>query len=202
MSVHISVTNSKLGSFIPSVNLPPCDTCSPDAPCAKTCYARKGNFRFSNVQKSMRENYLAWLNTPQEYEDAIVAVASNFTHFRFHSAGDIPDEKYFQTMIRITKRCPNTKFLVFTKKFAIVNDYLGHGGVLPDNLSVVFSAWGDDHLPENPNHLPVAYVRLKNMTCTIPEGAHECPGFCGSCASTDHSCWNLKHGESVVFNQH
>lgn len=105
-------------------------------------------------------------------------------------------------MIRVAGRCANTKFLAFTKKFAIVNDYLAHGGVLPDNLRIVFSAWGDDHLPENPNNLPVAYVRLRNAPCTIPECAHECPGFCGSCASTNHSCWNLKSGESVVFNQH
>ena len=202
MSVHISVTNSKLGSSIPSVNLPPCDTCSPDAPCAGTCYARKGNFRFSNVQKSMRENYLAYLRSPSEYEDAIVAAASNFTFFRFHSAGDIPDADYFQMMIRIAKRCPNTKFLVFTKKFNIVNNWLIAEGALPANLTVVFSAWGDAHLPKNPFALPVAYVRLKNKACTIPEDAHECPGFCGSCASTDHSCWNLKRSESVVFNQH
>lgn len=66
MAVHISVTNSKLGSFIPSVNLPPCQTCSPDAPCAKNCYARKGRFMFSNVQKNMRENYSAWLDSPRK----------------------------------------------------------------------------------------------------------------------------------------
>ena len=41
MKITISNTISKLGGFIPSINLPAGKTCRADAPCQKGCYAKK-----------------------------------------------------------------------------------------------------------------------------------------------------------------
>ena len=55
-TLHVSHSVSKLGASIPSVSLPAVVTCRPDAPCFKTCYARKGRFRFSRNMELLRNN--------------------------------------------------------------------------------------------------------------------------------------------------
>ena len=41
--IHISTTNEKLGGQIASINMPAGVTCRSDAPCARLCYAMRGN---------------------------------------------------------------------------------------------------------------------------------------------------------------
>lgn len=204
-SIKISMGNSKLGKAIPSVNLPPIITCRKDAPCAKSgkCYACKGRFRFKNVQNTMRINYELWKSNPKAYEKAIIDVALMYSHFRFHSAGDIPEAAYLNMMCNVAMMCPNTKFLAFTKQYEIVNDFFNEN-VIPDNLTIVFSAWNNEITFDNPHGFPVAYVRLKHVECDIPANAIECSGFCGDCVNTECNCWDMKRNvnDCVVFNEH
>lgn len=200
MSVRLSTQNSKLG-LIPSVNLPPIVTCRESCPCSSGCYARKGNFRFKNVQESMRRNYEEYIENPISYFKQIERAINNgmvsYLYFRWHAAGDIVDEQYFEKMVECANKLPNTHFLAFTKKFEIVNYYIQNGGIIPDNLVIVFSAWGDAFKIDNPYSFPVAYVRLSEYE-TIPKNAEECSGDCTNCLK----CWNIKKGQSVVFNKH
>lgn len=198
--VHISYHISKLGEKIPSVNLPAGLSCRPDAPCAKDCYAKHGRFIFNNVKTPMMNNWNIWKTDPERYEKEVLIAAYFSKWFRWHSSGDIPDERYMEMIPRIAENLPGTKFLCFTKQAELVNDYLNHH-TKPDNLSLVLSAWGD-WIPENPHGLPMSYVRLKNSPCDIPANAFECGGFCGKCIWTDKNCWDMKPGECVVFNQH
>lgn len=202
--LHISWNNSKLGP-IPSVNLPPIKTCNPDAPCTKGgCYACKGRFNFNNVKSSMAKNLDCWENDmANDYFGEIEKVCTTSKFFRYHSAGDIPDEAYFIRMIRLAREIPDTRFLCFTKKYGMVDDYISIVGQLPRNLIIVYSAWGN-FLPANPHNLPVSYVRLKSGEGAehIPENARKCSGYCASCIQLGQHCWNLKHGDSVVFNEH
>ena len=162
MCLHISLNNSKLGDHIPSVNQVPGVTCRPDAPCfGKKCYACKGRFLFANVQKTMWDNYDMWVNTPMEYFNGIIDASKGVEFFRWHSAGDIPSIAYFKSMVWVAERCPTTEFLAFTKQYEIVNEYLdAHKGILPKNLHIVFSHWGNEFVPENPYNLPTAHVRF------------------------------------------
>lgn len=201
MSVKISTTNSKLG-LIPSVNLVPILTCRDNCPCAKDCYATKGRYRFENVKQSLICNYKAYTLNPKQYfreiKDALSGIIS-YRYFRWHAAGDIVDEQYFSGMVELAKELPNTSFLAFTKKFYIINNYLNSGNDMPDNLHIVFSAWGDEFQVDNPYHFPVAHVRFKDKeNKNIPNTAVECSGDCTNCLQ----CWKIKHGESVVFNKH
>ena len=113
--------------------------------------------------------------------------------------GDIIDEYYLENMIKIAKKCKGTKFLAFTKKFELVNEYL-NSHILPNNLKIVFSAWDKTFKVENPHNLPVAYVNFKKEENNpkIPELSIPCSGKCYECLA----CWTLKKGQSVVFNQH
>lgn len=158
--VHISRGNSKLGSDIPSVNLPAGITCREDAPCYKKCYARKGRFSFPHIKDLNSTNLRIWQEDPRQFERDIMIAAFKAKYFRWHSSGDIPDAEYFTMMVKIAEHIPDTKFLCFTKKYEIVNAYIESAGFLPSNLTVVLSAWGD-WLPDNPYGLPMAYIRLK-----------------------------------------
>ena len=129
----------------------------------------------------------------------IAAFRSRF--FRWHSSGDIPDAEYLAMMARIARNLHNTRFLCFTKKYELVNAYISEHGPFPDNLTIVLSAWGTFQ-PENPYHLPLAHIRFRKEEACIPENARPCPSYFGDCVVTGMSCWDLKHGEAVVFHEH
>lgn len=199
--VHISYGISKLGVDIPSVSLPVGCTCRPDAPCFKKCYARRGRFCFHKNKAHLQNNLELWYCEPEIFEEEITLSAFRSRYFRWHSSGDIPDVKYLDMMVRIAQHLPRTRFLAFTKKYELINSWITERGKLPDNLTIVFSAWGD-FLPVNPYGLPVAYIRFRKEESEIPAHARECPSYCGNCVTTGMSCWDLQHGEAVVFSEH
>ena len=207
--IHISLANTKLDGSrigiapIPSINLPPVKTCRPDAPCKGTCYACKGLFNMGRNRKILEDNWEYYWNHPVDYFKEIRKACVTAKLFRWHSAGDIPSSWYLWNMVKIAEEIPDTKFLCFTKQYETVNKYLMRFDKLPSNLIVVFSAWGDYDFP-NPHNLPVAYVRLKSGEGSdkIPADARKCTGYCAECILGESNCWNLKHGESVVFNEH
>jgi len=204
MKVNISTTNNKLGAQIPSISLPPQESCRKDAPCAKGCYGKKGTFLYENVQKSHIHNYACYAYDSEQYfKDIIEFLTSglvSYKYFRWHTVGDIVDYNYFLGMLTVAHKCKQTKFLCFTKKFDIINDYQNAGGVIPHNLKIIFSAWHKGFKVDNPYNFPVAYVNFKKQELNpkIPELAIPCTGECWTCLS----CWTLKKHQSVVFDQH
>lgn len=200
----ISLSNQKLGGFIPSLNLPAVITCRCDAPCKKDCYACKGNFKYKNVMQSHLDNLKAFNTDKTAFFNDIIDFLNNgliaYKFFRWHSSGDIVNADYFNGVLNVAQACKHTQFLIFTKKFEIVNDYLKNGGKIPRNLVVVFSAWDKTFKFENPHNLPVAYVDFKDgdKAPAIPATAFRCSGDCRNCLT----CWNIKKGQSTVFKQH
>lgn len=198
--LHISFGNSKLGKKIWGINLPAIITCRKNAPCAKKCYARKGRFVFPAVQNAHSENLMEYMTDPAAYEAGVTKAAAKREFFRWHSSGDIVDMAYLEMMCRIAEACPNTRFLCFTKQYEIVNEYLDHH-TCPKNLVLVFSQWGI-FMPYNPHNLPIAAIKFRKGESNIPEGAHHCPKYCGDCVYSGCSCWDLKPGEAVYFDEH
>lgn len=198
----VSTTVSKLGSDIGTVNLPPVLTCRRGAPCVKGCYAKEGRFSFPSVKTSLQRNYEAYKADPQKYFEVIHAqlLLHDFKYFRWHSSGDIPDERYLEGMCWLAEQHPEIKFLCFTKQYEIVNTYLTKRKK-PDNLILVFSNWGE-FVCDNPHNLPTSWVRFKIKICSIPDNAIECNGNCAECVITEASCWDMKQGDAVVFDYH
>lgn len=200
--MKISTTISKLGDKIPSFNLPAIISCRKDVPCSKGCYAVKGRWNYKNVKKSLIENYMEYKNDPTKLFDEILNYINNddivYKFFRWFSSGDIVDMNFLYGMIKIAKKCKQTKFLCFTKQFNIVNAYLSVNK-LPSNLKIVFSGWDETFEVDNPFNLPTTYVWFKkSQNKHIPEHAIPCTGNCSKCKA----CWNLKKGQSVYFNKH
>ena len=196
--VKVSNTNSKLGGQIYSINLPAVVTCRSDAPCFKGCYARKGNWTFSNVKNSLESNLDAYKSNPDLFFESVAAQTVLTRFCRWHSSGDIVDMQYFEGMCKVARKNKETHYLCFTKKYEIINEFLSKGKRIPKNLSIVFSAW-DNWIPENPYNLPMTYVYAKDFNNElIPKDAIPCGGKCETC----QACWTLKKGQHVYFLKH
>lgn len=194
----LTTGNSKLGS-IQSINLPPAITCRPNTPCIKKCYARKGHFMYERVKNCYEENLRMFLEEPEQTEIDILSQVPAYGMVRYHSSGDIVNMDYFDMMIRIAKKCKNIKFLCFTKKYELINEYLDNGNKIPKNLKIVFSGWVGLEM-DNPYNLPTAYVEFKKGDADnrIKKNAFLCGGNCVNCSM----CWLLKKGQQVLFHEH
>ncbi len=200
---RISNTVSKLGVGIGTVNLPAITTCRTDAPCRKGCYACKGNFVYKNVKDSLQKNLDVFL----EDADRFFSILDNqlnmvpFRFFRWHSSGDIVNERYLEGMCWIARRHKGTQFLCFTKKYELVNEYLNNHKK-PKNLILVLSNWGE-WVCDNPHNLPTAWVEFGNENDKhIPAAANKCGGNCATCVNTSEHCWRMVKGDSVYFHKH
>lgn len=195
----VTFGNTKLGRQIASINMPVGITCRADAPCAKTgCYGKKGRWLFENVQKSLQWNLNAYNNDHKRFFESVAEQTFLCKYVRWHSVGDIVDDEYFKGMCKVARKNKDTRYLCFTKKYEIVNNYLNDGHRIPSNLKIVFSAWSD-WIPENPYNLPMTFVRGKQFNNDlIPDDAIPCIGKCYMC----QACWQLKKGQCVVFDKH
>lgn len=124
---------------------------------------------------------------------------------RYFDAGDLPDYAFVDGMVATAKKFPEMKFMAFTKKYFLVNQWIDNNGNLPDNLNIIFSAWDKDWEVLNPHHMPVAYVDFKDSEKTpiLPTKYQTCPNqkdktiTCSMCGK----CWR-KDLSAVVFKQH
>ena len=200
---HFSEKNEKMGK-IPSVSLPAWITCPSSAPCFKECYAKRTErYRFQ-MRDNALDNFDLYQRNPRYYEESITHYCWTKRYFRYHVDGDMPDYDYLLMVVRIAEACPWTFFWLPTKRFEWVNRYLDeHDGVLPANLSITFSAWGVNYMPENPYNLPIFHVRFGDpeKDAAIPEEAFDCANMgvhCDQC----FKCWHAKRGEHIVNDKH
>lgn len=198
--ISISKNNSKMGD-VTSISLLPLITCPAicNKTCAGACYADKIATLYKTVAKAYARNTAAALDNPEMYFSAITRHCKNVGFFRWHVSGDIINRKYFENMIETAKNTPNCTHLAFTKRYKVVNDYLKDGGIIPENLKIIFSAWGS-YSPANPYNLPVS--NFYDETNPAPKKAQICGGNCFECAINGGGCWTLKNGEMIVFKKH
>lgn len=197
-TVSISKGNSKMGA-IPSVSLPACITCNPNAPCFKLCYAAKITRLYKTVKTAYENNLNILKENPALYWEHVKQGAQMARYFRYHVSGDIPNADYFVQMVKLAKQLPNTNFLAFSKQYYIINQFLSDGGVIPSNLKVIFSNWGAWKC-ENPYRLPECEIILKGSE-PAPDWKI-CGGNCTECACRGIGCWELKNGETIAIYQH
>jgi len=195
-NVKVMNGNTKLGKT-PNVSLLPIVTCDRTIGCAlrKKCYACKFLKR-----KTVRE---AWGHNTRQAENPVAFFDSlrawfakhSPRFFRFFVGGDLPSAEFWQEMIRFAAEYPETRFLLFTKRYAWVNANPNN----TENLTVVFSAWPGTEVP-NPDGRPIAWMREPaDPDPRIPTDAIECEGDCETCGL----CWSLPRiGLDVVFDKH
>lgn len=201
--ISISHGNKKMG-LIPSVSLPAIVTCNAAAPCARPgslCYAQgmERNLLHNSVIKSYYKNLLLWMTDPASYFMQVKAAAAVSAFFRYHVSGDIPGPEYFQYMIDAARDIPHCQFLAFTKQYKIVNNYIDAGGIIPDNLHVIYSSWFNWKC-NNPHNLPVCEI-VKDIS-TVPDNVYKCGGSCSNCCAARAGCFLAKNGDIIAIQEH
>jgi len=200
--VTIATGNTKLGSQICGLSFPAGITCRQDAPCRKNCYCNKGFQICSSVLGTYMKNFRIYQENPELFFQQIGSYLdySGYKYMRIFDSGDIPDKDFLNQLVQnVILNHPKIKFLMFTKRYEWVNEWLNNNKK-PKNFNIVFSAWDKSWKFENPYNLPVSYVDFKDsdINPTIPEDGFQCTGHCSTC----FKCWYLKNNESVVFHQH
>ena len=197
--VILAPGNTKMGKVL-NVSLPPCKSCDTGLPCfAGGCYANKFYALRETCRAAWENNWTMVSANRGAYFDQIAkAVARRKAPvFRWHMAGDIPDGDYMRRMCALAAQHAKVKWMCFTKKYDIAGLYRS---AVPENLSVVLSAWPKVRLPrELRSRFAVAWMRdPKDPDKRIPKQAVHCDGGCDKCLL----CWGLKPGQSVVFDKH
>ena len=187
--------NRKLGNVI-NINIPPMVACRADLQCRKYCYCNKGTFLYPNVKNRYNENYNSylvdgWLKTAYSIVDQIEK--SNIELVRWHASGEIVDSNYFKMVVSVAESLPQNRFMIFTKKYNIVNEWIDNNKLLPVNLTVVFSQ-DENVILENKHNLPIAIVSDETTTC----GSQLNNLTCANCKK----CWNVSSGQTVIFKKH
>jgi len=197
----LSPGNIKLGKM-PNVSLPPVVTCNGCGEhCGKKCYSMKAYRMYPPVRKMWDKNLeLAKTNMDQYFSQILAEIQAKrkpVKFFRWHVSGDILNLGYFASMCLLAARLHETRFLVFTKQYRIVNEYLDSEATIPKNLQVVFSAWPGMPM-KNPYNLRVAWMQ-DGAESRIPSSVIECPGSCETCSA----CFSLDAiGKDVMFELH
>lgn len=197
----LSPGNIKLGKM-PNVSLPPIVSCNGCGEyCGTKCYSMKAYRMHPAVREKWDKNLeLAKTDIKGYFShifDEILRKRKMPKFFRWHTSGDILSVEYLKGMIIIANALPSTKFLCFTKQYALVNEAINNGEEIPDNLQLIFSAWPGLSM-QNPFNFKVAWMQDGTET-RVPESAFECPGSCETCSA----CFSLsKIGKDVVFELH
>lgn len=205
--VHVTRRNRKTGPLVNDLAMPTC-TCREDAPCKKTgCYCMKGTQQLCQVQAAYYRNYRLYNSDAGDFFEQVEFIIRHnpLPLFRWHDAGEFVDDAYFRGTVEIAKKFPEIKFLAYTKKYELVNDFLDEGNELPDNYTIRFSMWDKNWPVPNPYNLPVAYVDFKDSSLNpeFPKKVSLCPSqtdenvTCSMC----RKCWN-KNIKAVKFFQH
>ena len=133
-------------------------TCPFAGSCLKLCYAKRGMYRFGNVERALTKRYEA------SKEENFVELISNELskvkkdkqiYIRIHDSGDFYSPTYFQKWLTIARLNPSVRFYAYTKSHSFIR-----GIELPENFDLIFSLGSTkDELidQENERHSKIFY---------------------------------------------
>jgi hypothetical protein len=112
-------------------------TCPFAGKCIKLCYAKKGAYRWGNVERALTRRYEA------SKEETFVELISNELnkvrknkqlYIRIHDSGDFYSPVYFAKWLEIARLNPTVRFYAYTKSHSFIR-----GIELPENFDLIFS---------------------------------------------------------------
>lgn len=199
--VYISSGNRKTGFSVPSVSLIPVADCGNCSSCSRLCYDLRNDCIYNGVTSTRAKNSALAHNAIDRYFYEIKKACKAFRFFRWHIGGDILNAAYLAGVLDVAVCNPHCTFLIFTKRYDLINDYISNGGEIPSNLQVIFSAWPGANMV-NPYNMPVSSPLFVDGSHAAGPDPISCPGDCSNCAVMGSGCWTLKRGQGVVFAAH
>ena len=206
--ISISSGNVKIGRVM-NFSLAPIITCGKAcAVCAGYCYDIKACVQYpgSVIDSRARNTALAQSHIDIIFEriDKAMSRRRKNKYFRWHVAGDIISEEYFDMMVKLARLHPDFTIWTYTKQYAIVNAYCKKHGrdSIPSNFTIMFSKW-DGLEMLNPYNFPSFTCKLKagNVDTSVDwfKKTYKCPGNCDVCKACKRGC---VAGESAWCDEH
>lgn len=187
------------------------------------CFALKGTYKRGNVAKAHARR-MAGLSHPQWVEAMVALLKWTHSHpiwvdlgalgvrrqkaggerfqlneagfHRWHDSGDIQSVEHLRNICAVALLTPGIKHWMPTQELGTVNEYLGLGYGIPENLTIrVSTVMLNDHRPRNwPTTSSVFNIGdAPGHVCPAPENDHRC----GSC----RACWS-RDVPNVAYRQH
>lgn len=200
LHVCISNGNRKTGE-VRSVSLPSVVFCKNCEKCKKSCYDFRNVMFQTRTVKSRARNAAILVKDRDRYFDEISKSLFKDRFFRWHVGGEIVDLDYLERMVKVAQENSHCTFLVFTKMYDIVNEYMDKHHEMISNLRVLFSAWEGVEM-NNPYNFPTTHVMRTEEQAKAHKGAKFCSGNCTECARVGELCWVAKQGEEILFPIH
>lgn len=202
--VRLSFGNRKTGALVPSVSLIPVADCGNCSMCSRGCYDVRNVCCYRESQAQRANNSAIFKHDPVRFMKEVEMQAHFLRFLRWFVGGDIKDPAMLTAIVDIALRVPTCEFLLFTKMYSIVNNYLDdHPEGFPKNLHVILSGWrGDRNV--NRHNLPVSSPvwRDGQQSCMVTKDAQWCPGDCTACAECNGGCWSAGKGQTILFEAH
>jgi len=110
--------------------------------CVKYCYARKGAYIWSNVNKAFEDRYEA--TKQDDFVDKMTTDIKRrkVQYVRVHDSGDYYSKEYRDKWFAIAKQNPDVRFYSYTKSVPLFQ-----GVELPENYDIIYSLGSKvDHL--------------------------------------------------------
>jgi hypothetical protein len=198
--VSIAKGNTKLGK-IGNTSLSPIISCPSGVPCAKKgkCYALQSYIQYPYTKLAWDRNLRIYLQNSEVYFEQINVYLQHSMpkFFRWLVSGDIVNKNYFQGMMSLAYKNPQTCFLSFTKNYSVLAGI--HRNNLPNNLNIIVSAWPKYPMPKYIKKLGYRIAWVSDGTETrIPKINKLCSGHCDTC----FDCWDSKKIIDVVLPLH
>lgn len=113
-------------------------TCPFAGSCLSLCYAKKGMYRFGNVERALSDRYEA--SKKDNFVDLITDELSKVKskkqiYVRIHDSGDFYSPAYFEKWVKIAENNPAVRFYAYTKSHSFIRGKY----ILPDNFDLIFS---------------------------------------------------------------
>lgn len=112
-------------------------TCPFAGSCLKLCYAKKGMYRFGNVERALSKRYEA-----TKEENFVSRITNELAkikpgkqvYVRIHDSGDFYSPAYFQKWVEIAEQNRDVRFYAYTKSHSFIR-----GQYIPHNLDLIYS---------------------------------------------------------------
>lgn len=211
MTRNLLTFNDSLG--VHTFNIPAWSTCPGRTEfCAASCYARKGNFLYGNVIAGQHARFED--SRLPDFVERMTReiVRRGVTLLRIHSSGDFYSLTYLEAWREIARRCPGTRFFVYTRTWRIPEYRAALDAISEPNLVVWYStdpSMSTETLAQLAGSPRVAYIHDPK----IGAYAEDMPAVnckkqldpekkdCTNCAL----CWGNRarsRGGAVTFHKH
>jgi hypothetical protein len=112
-------------------------TCPFAGSCIKLCYAKKGAYRWGNVERALTRRYES--SKEENFVDRITWELSRIkknkqVYIRIHDSGDFYSPAYFNKWVEIAMQNRDVRFYAYTKSHSFIRSKF-----IPYNMDLIFS---------------------------------------------------------------